>query len=163
MSCSVCSQKLTYEVCYNAKNACNSCQKQINQMLAGFRGIMTEAHPQKHLWDNTEAYEEWVNKLDPADTAKVHLKKKDDYVIQKCDLRDMKRIVGLPKWLPLEDQVYTAWVNEGRKDETIQEVLGLTYSQLFQVKKVIKIRLQKQMSYYHSVKKLEEEKSDETR
>lgn len=157
MSCPVCPQKLTYQIAHLSPKACGSCQRQIKQMMAGFRGVMTEARPQKTIWDNTVAYTEWVAKLDPADTEKVGLKKKDDYVIQRCDLRDMKRVAGLPKFLSLEDQVYTAWINEGVKDEKIQEVLGLTYSQLFHVKKVIKVRLQKQMAYYHQIKKLERE------
>jgi hypothetical protein len=157
MSCPVCPQKLTYSVAHLANKACGSCQRQIKQMLAGFRGVMTEARPQKTIWDNTVAYEEWVSKLAEADTTTVNLKKKDDYVIQRCDLRDMKRVAGLPKFLPLEDQVYTAWINEGVKDEKIQEVLGLTYSQLFQVKRIIKIRLQKQMQEYHKIKQLAKE------
>jgi hypothetical protein len=57
--------------------------------------------------------------------------------------------------------IFTAWILEGQKDGRMQEVLGLTYSQLFQVKKVVKIKLQKQMAYYHQIKKLEKEgKSD---
>jgi hypothetical protein len=164
MSCPVCPLKLTYDVAPLIHKACGSCQRQIKQMLAGFRGVMTESRPKKSIWDNTAGYEEWLSLLAEADTEKVNLRKKDDYVIQRCDLRDMKRIAGLPKFLPLEDQVYTAWINEGVKDEKIQEVLGLTYSQLFHVKKVIKIRLQKQMAYYHTIKKLDQEgKANETR
>lgn len=162
MSCPVCTQKLTYDIVHLASKACGPCQRQIKQMMAGFHGVITEARPEKTVWDNTSAYMEWLNKLDPSDTDKVNLKKKDDYVVQRCDLRDMKRVVGLPKFLPLEDQVYTAWIKEGVKDEKIQEVLGLTYSQLFHIKKVIKIRLQKQMRYYHTVKQLQQEKSGGT-
>jgi len=159
MSCPVCPLKMTYDVAPMINKACGSCQRQIKQMLAGFRGFMTEARPKKTVWDNTAAYQEWQSRLDALDLDPVKLRKKDDYVVQRCDLRDMKRVVGLPKFLPLEDQVYTAWINEGVKDEKIQEVLGLTYSQLFQVKRIIKIRLQKHMNYYHSIKKLEEEKN----
>ena len=164
MQCPVCPQKLTYAIVGLVDKACGPCQRQIRQMMAGFRGIVTEARPKKTLWDNTETYQAWVDSLQATDIEKAHLRKKDDYVIQRCDLRDMKRVVGLPKFPSLEDQVYTAWINEGVKDEKIQEVLGLTYSQLFHVKKIIKIRLQKQMAYYHEVKKLEKEgKNDETR
>lgn len=164
MTCPVCPQKLTYAVAGLFNKACGPCQRQIKQMMAGFRGVMTEARPQKTLWDNTEAYQAWVDALNAVEVEAAKLRKKDDYVIQRCDLRDMKRVVGLPKLPPLEDQVYTAWINEGVKDEKIQEVLGLTYSQLFHVKKIIKIRLQKHMAYYHEVKKLEKEgKTDETR
>jgi hypothetical protein len=155
MQCPVCPQKLTYAVAGLVDKACVSCQRQIKQMMAGFRGVITEARPKKTLWDNTETYQAWVDSLQETDVEKAHLRKKDDYVIQ--------RVVGLPKFPSLEDQVYTAWINEGVKDEKIQEVLGLTYSQLFHVKKVIKIRLQKQMAYYHEVKKLEKEGKNETR
>lgn len=164
MICPVCPLKLTYDVVPLINKACGPCQRQIKQMLAGFRGVMTETRPKKSVWNNTSGYQEWVAQLQETDSAPAKLRKKDDYVIQRCDLRDMKRIVGLPKFLPLEDQVYTAWINEGAKDERMQEVLGLTYSQLFHVKKVIKIRLQKQMAYYHEVKRLDKEgKSDEAR
>ena len=161
MACPACPEKLTYKSARLLDKACGPCQRQIRQLMAGFHGVVAEARPQKIVWDNTEVYQEWLNKLTTSETGAVHLKKKDDYVIQRCDLRDMKRVVGLPKFLPLEDQVYTAWVNEGVKDEKIQEVLGLTYSQLFQIKKVIRIRLQKQMAYYRQVKQLEKEKQDE--
>jgi hypothetical protein len=161
MQCPVCPEKLTYAVAHLVNKACGPCQRQIKQMMAGFRGVIAEARPKKTVWDNTEVFLEWQSKLDALDLDPAKLRKKDDYVIQRCDLRDMKRIVGLPKFLPLEAQVFTAWINEGRKDETIQEVLGLTYSQLFHVKKVIRVRLQKQMAYYHSIQKLEKEKHAE--
>lgn len=158
MSCPVCPLKLTYEVRHLAKRACGPCQRQIKQMMAGFHGVMSEPRPQKNTWDNTEAYELWKDQLTEADVKGVSLKKKDDYVMQRCDLRDMKRIVGFPKFPTLEDQVFTAWINEGRKDEVMQEVLGLTYSQLFHVKKVVRYRLQKQMLYYKQIQQLEKEK-----
>jgi hypothetical protein len=127
-------------------------------MMAGFRGVMAESRPKKTIWDNTAGYQEWVGKLEETDVDTVRVKgKKEDYVALRCDVRDMKRVVGIPKFLPLEDQVYTAWVNQGVKDEKIQEVLGLTYSQLCHVKRVIQIRLKKQMGYYHEVRKLEKE------
>ena len=154
MSCPLCTKSLTPESVAQVHRACGPCQRQIKQMRAGFHGVLTEPRPQKSIWDNTAAYAEWVNSLEETDMATVHIRKKDEYVIQRCDLRDMKRIVGLPKFLPLEDQVYTAWINEGVKDEKIQEVLGLSYSQLVHVKKVIRVRLQKQMSYFHTIKRL---------
>lgn len=161
MSCVLCPQTLTYSLISEMHKGCASCQKQLKQMLAGFRGVMLQTRPKKTLWNNTAGYTEWLDKLEETDGDTVNLRKKDDYVIQRCDLRDMKKIVGLPKFLPLEDQVFTAWINEGVKDEKIQEVLGLNYSQLFHVKTVIRRRLQKQMAYYHQVKKLAKEKTDE--
>ena len=157
MQCPVCPQKLTYDAIRLMRVACGPCQRQLKQMLAGFRGVISEARSKKTLWDNTPAYEEWKASLDATDLAIVLLRKKDNEVNQRCDIRDMKRIIGMPKFLPLEKQVFTAWVLEGTKDERMQEVLGLTYSQLFQVKKIVRNRLQRQMAYYHQVKKLEKE------
>lgn len=160
MTCPVCPQKLTRDVYPLVHKACASCQKQIKQMMAGFHGVIIEHKSLKTTWDNSAVFEDWKAHLTPNDLAIVHVRKKDEYNTQRCDLRDMKHFVGLPKFLPLEDQVFTAWVLEGVKDEKIQEVLGLTYSQLFAVKTIVKKRLQKQMSYYHQIKKLsQEEKS----
>jgi hypothetical protein len=100
---------------------------------------------------------EWVGNLEETDADVVNFKKKGEYVEQRCDIRDMKKIIGLPTFLPLEQQVYTAWIGEGVKDEKIQEVLGLTYSQLFHIKTVIRNRLQRKMSEFQTVKKLEKE------
>lgn len=158
MSCPVCSQKLTRDVYPLLNKACGSCQKQIKNMMAGFHGIIAEPKRIKTVWDNTVAYEDWQAHLTVSDTATIHVRKKDEYTIQRCDLRDMKRVIGLPKFLPLEKQVFTAWILEGVKDEKMQEVLGLTYSQLFAVKNVVKKRLQKNMAYYHQIQKLEKEK-----
>lgn len=160
MQCPVCPQKLTYAVAGLVDKACGPCKRQIKHMLSGFHGVITETRTKDTLWDNTETYQTWVDSLQETDVEKAHLRKKDDYVIQRCDLRDMKRVVGLPKFPTLEGQIYTAWINEGVKDDKIQAVLGLTYSQLFHVKKVIKIRLQKQMSYFHTIKRLEKDKGD---
>jgi hypothetical protein len=157
MSCPVCPQKLTREVYSLVNKACGPCQKQIKQMMAGFHGVIAEPRRLKTTWDNTSAFEEWKAHLTSSDVAVVHLRKKDDYTTQRCDLRDMKKSVGLPKFLPLEAQVFTAWILEGQKDERIQEVLGLTYSQLFAVKSVVKKKLQKQMAYYKQVQKLAKE------
>jgi hypothetical protein len=157
MACMLCTQKLTYENTKLIDKACGSCQRHLKQMRAGFRGVITESRPLKHIWDNTAGYMEWVGQLEQTDADTVNVKKNGEYVTQRCDVRDMKRIVGLPQFLPLELQVYTAWIVEGVKDEKIQEVLGLTYSQLFHVKNVIQKRLQKQMAEFHQVKKLEKE------
>jgi len=157
MTCPVCPLKLTREVYSLLNKACPSCQRHIKQMMAGFHGLAVEHKVKRTLWDNSEAYEEWKGQLTEQDTAKVQIKNDEDYTRQRCDIRDMKRVCGLPKFLPLEEQVFTAWIAEGQKDERIQEVLGLTYSQVFQVKKVIKVRLKKQMAYYHQIKKLEKE------
>ena len=161
MTCPVCPEKLSYNHIRVIHLACGPCQRQIKQMLAGFHGVLTEARPKRTIWDNTEGFEEWKAQLSETDLNRVLLNKKEDYVLQRCDLRDMKRVVGIPKFLPLERQVYTAWLLEGTKDERIQEVLGLTYSQLFQVKKIVRNRLQRQMAYYHQIKKLEKEGKSE--
>jgi hypothetical protein len=158
MTCPVCPQKLTPAVYPLLNKACGSCQRHIRQMMAGFRGVVVEHRKEKNTWDNSVAYEAWKAQLTPNDTIRVSLHVKEEQETQqRCDLRDMKHVCGLPKFLDLEDQVFTAWLLEGQKDERMQEVLGLTYSQLFQIKKVVKIRLQKQMCYYHQIKKLEKE------
>lgn len=157
MTCPVCPLKLTREVYHLLSKACPSCQRQLRQMMAGFNGVMVEHRAKRTLWDNSETYEEWKSKLAPEDAAKVSLKDDETENAQRCDIRDMKRVCGMPKFLDLEKQVFTAWILEGQKDERIQEVLGLTYSQVYQVKKVIKSRLKKQMAYYHQIKKLEKE------
>ena len=108
MSCPVCPQKLTYAVVPLLNKACGPCQRQIKQLLAGFHGVLAEPRRLKTTWNNTEAFEEWKTHLTVSDLALVHLCKKDDYTTQRCDLRDMKKVVGLPKFLPLEDQVFTA-------------------------------------------------------
>lgn len=161
MTCPVCPLKLdrsTYDLIHKA---CGSCQRHIRQMMAGFHGVISQEKPKKFRWNNTVAYEEWKLQLAANDEIKVRIKDNAEYTEQRCDIRDMKRIVGLPKFLSLEKQVFTAWILEGQKDERIQEVLGLTYSQVFHIKKVIKIRLQKQMAYYHQVKKLEKDGKSE--
>jgi hypothetical protein len=164
MSCPVCPQKMTPAVYHLFDKACGSCQRHIRQMMAGFHGVMVEHRKEKNTWDNSEAYEDWKSQLTANDTIHVNIHaKEENEAQQRCDIRDMKRVCGLPKLLPLEQQVFTAWMLEGAKDERMQEVLGLTYSQLFQVKKVVKIRLQKQMAYYHSVKRLEKENNDKNR
>lgn len=157
MSCPVCVLELTPDVVKLMNKACGPCQRQIKQMVAGFHGVIVEHRRPKTTWDNTAAFEDWKAQVTESDLVTVQIRKKDEYTIQRCDIRDMKRIVGFPKLLPLEDQVFTAWVLEGQKDERIQEVLGLTYSQLFAVKNVVKKRLQKQMAYYHQIKKLAKE------
>lgn len=158
--CPVCPQKLTPEVYPLVDKACGSCQRHIKQMMSGFRGVIMEPKRVKTTWNNTAAFEDWKAQLTPSDLALVHLRKKDTYVEQRCDLRDMKKTVGYPKLLSLEDQVFTAWILEGVKDEKIQEVLGLTYSQLFAVKSVVKKKLQKQMAYYKQIQMLEKLKEN---
>lgn len=158
MTCPVCPQKLTPAAYHLLNKACGSCQRQLRQMMAGFHGVPIEHRKQKTTWDNSEVYEMWKAQLTVNDIVTVNLNTKEELETrQRCDIRDMKRVCGLPNFLPLEQQVFTAWILEGAKDERMQEVLGLTYSQLFQVKKVVKIRLQKQMAYYHQIQKLERE------
>jgi len=157
MSCPLCTEKLTRESARLLNKACGPCQRQVKQLMAGFRGVIMESRAPKHTWDNTKGYMEWVGQLEQTDADTVPFKKNAEYVEQRCDIRDMKRIVGLPEFLPLESQVYTAWIGEGVKDEKIQEVLGLTYSQLFHIKSVIRNRLQRKMAEYHQVKKLDKE------
>jgi hypothetical protein len=123
-------------------------------MQAGFNGVTPEPQKIKETWDNTSAFEEWKAQLLPSDSDSVSLRKKDAYTVMACDVRDMKLTVGLPTWLPLEEQVYTGWICEVAKDERLQELLGLTYSQLLAVKAVVKKRLQKQMNLYRHIKDL---------
>lgn len=156
MTCPVCPEKLTYKLIPLIDQACGPCQRHLKQMLAGFHGLTQEHRQKRTLWDNTSAYEEWKDQLLVNDDVKVRIKDTAEYTEQVCDIRDMKRVCGMPKFLSLEKQVFTAWILEGQKDERIQEVMGLNYSQLFHIKKVIKIRLQKQMAYYHQIKKLEQ-------
>ena len=155
--CPVCPLKLTPEVYHLFDEACSSCQKHIKQMMAGFNGVPVEHRKQKDTWDNSEAYEDWKSRLGPNDTVRATLNKKGQEVEQRCDIRDMKHVCGLPKFLELEQQVFNAWIVEGENNERMQEVLGLTYSQLNHVKTIVKIRLQKQMAEYHRIKQLEEE------
>ena len=157
MKCPLCTEKLTYDNIKLLHKACGPCQRQLKQMASGFRGVMLESRPLKFVWDNTKGYEEWMSQLEQTDADTVPVKKNAEETEQRCDIRDMKKFVGLPDFLPLEKQVYTAWIIEGRKDEKIQEVLGLTYSQLFHIKTVVKNRLQKQMLQYHKIKRLEKE------
>lgn len=162
MTCPVCPQKLTPAVYPLLNKACGACQRQIRQMMAGFNGVVVEHRKERHTWDNSEAYNVWKSELTENDLMRVNLHVKEEQEVrQRCDIRDMKRVCGMPNFLLLEKQVFTAWVLEGQKDERIQEVLGLTYSQLFHVKKVVKIRLQKQMAYYHQIQKLEKEGKNE--
>lgn len=160
MVCPVCPEKLTYQLIPLMDQACGPCQRQLRQLLSGFHGLAKEARPKKELWDNSNAYEDWKSSLTVNDDVTVRIKDDADYTDQRCDIRDMKRVCGLPKFLPLEKQVFTAWILEGQKDERIQELLGLKYSQVFHVKKVIKVRLQKQMAYYFQIKKMAKESSN---
>lgn len=157
MSCPLCTQKITYQNVGLVDNTCGPCERQLKQLVAGFRGVISEAKPVKATWNNTPAYQDWVSQLTDADKEPVRLIKKGEYVDLRCDIRDMKRICGLPKFLALEKQVFTAWILEGTKDEKMQELLGLTYSQLIHIKKVVQSRLQKQMAYYLQIKQLERE------
>ena len=117
MVCPVCPLKLTREVYELESKACGPCRKQIRQMKAGFHGVDPQPQAVKETWNNTAAFEEWKAHWTESDLAVVHMRKKDDYLQQACDIRDMKRIVGLPKWLPLEEQVYIGWIEETQKDE----------------------------------------------
>lgn len=160
MTCPICPQKLTYQLIPLMHTACGPCQRHLKQMLAGFHGVIHEQRQKRVLWNNTGAYEDWKAQLTANDDIKVRIKDNAEYTEQVCDIRDMKRVCGIPKFLSLEKQVFTAWILEGQKDERIQEVMGLSYSQLIHIKKVVKIRLQKQMAYYHQIKKLEEQAKD---
>jgi hypothetical protein len=154
--CPVCTMKLTPEVYTLLSKACGPCGRQIKQMMSGFRGVTSEPQKVKLTWDNTAAFEEWKAQLTSSDLDSVPIRKKDEYTQLACDVRDMKLTVGLPTWLPLEEQVYTGWICETAKDERLQELLGLTYSQLLAVKTVVKNRLQKHMNYYRHIKDLAE-------
>jgi hypothetical protein len=124
-------------------------------MSAGMKGLKPEQKKDDTTWDNTAAYEEWVQKIgDEAIVEQVKLKSTKDYVDQRCDIRDMRSEVGLPKFEPLESQVFTAWIEEGVKDDKMAEVLGLSLGQVRHVMAVVRMRLKKQMAYYQEVKKL---------
>lgn len=161
MTCPVCPEKMTYALIDVIHKACGPCQRQFKQMLGGFRGVPQVPKKKTSRWNNTVAYDEWRSQIVEGDLFRVAIDAKAEQVEQRCDIRDMKRVCGLPKFLPLERQVFTAWIVDGLKDERIQEVLGLNYSQLVHIKKVVKIRLQKQMAYYHEIKKLEKEGKSE--
>src|SRR5271165_4007430 len=110
MACKLCSETMEYSKAYNLSGACESCKRQYKQMLSGFRGVVYEPKDKTTHWDNSEAYEEWKQSLADEDTAnRVVLKSNDEYTKQRCDIRDMKHVIGLPKFLPLESQVFIAW------------------------------------------------------
>lgn len=156
MSCKLCPVKIEWAHIAEIGKACPSCRKQYVQMLAGFKGILPTTKEEKELWDNSEAYNEWVGKLEATDADHhISIRSKDEYVKQRIDVREMRNVVGLPPFESLEKQVFTAWIEEGVKDERMQEVLGLTYRQLTHVKSVVRARLRKQMAFYHQVQKLE--------
>jgi hypothetical protein len=124
-------------------------------MRAGFRGVVYEPKKEVEKWDNSGAYDEWMQSLGEEDTLEqVKVNAKEEYTKQRCDIRDMRNAVGLPKLLPLEAQVYTAWVEDGVKDGRMQEALGLTYNQLQHVKAIVRMRLKKQMAYYKTIQRL---------
>jgi hypothetical protein len=155
MGCKYCSSRLTYENLYKLKGACSACHRHYEQLRAGFKGVKPEPKDETVRWDNSSAYEEWLNSLnDPALAEKIAVDSKGTYTEQRCDIRDMRSDVGLPKFEPLEGQVFTAWIEEGVKDNKMQEVLGLNYRQLSHVKAVVRIKLKKQMAYYLTVKRL---------
>lgn len=155
MSCKLCFEKLDYSLVSKIGRACASCRKQYTHMMAGFHGVVPEKKSERELWDNSESYQDWVTNLGEADPAERVPLKKEDYTQQRCDTRDMRRLVGLPEFKSLEGQVYTAWIEEGTKDERMQEVLGLTYDQLQHVKSIVRIKLRKQMAFYFEIKQLE--------
>lgn len=161
MSCKLCAEKLSPINFSKLNRACASCRRHYTQMQAGFKGVKLEAKDSTELWDNSEAYNEWVSSLGSAEEIdQVSVSSKEEYTQQRCDIRDMRGDVGLPKFAPLESQVYTAWVEEGVKDEKMQEVLGLTYRQLQHVKAVVRMKLRKQMNYFKTVQKLEADAED---
>ena len=157
LGCPICPQPLSYALIDVIDQACGPCRQHITQMWAGFRGVTPQPVKKVYKWDNSAAYEEWKGQLTAQDEVPTQLKKSDNEVFLYCDIRDMKRVCGYPKFLELEKQVFTSWILEGQKDERSQEVLGLTYSQLTHLKKVVKFRLQKQMAYYRQIQKLERE------
>jgi hypothetical protein len=159
MSCKLCFEKLSFAHVDKIGRACASCRRHYLQMQAGFKGVRPEPKDETELWDNSSVYESWANSLS-AENERVQLDTKEEYVQQRCDTRDMRAVVGLPEFAPLESQVYTAWIEEGVKDGKIQEVLGLNYDQLSHVKRVIRVKLQKQMAYFKTVKRLEDQAED---
>lgn len=154
MACKLCKSSITYHNLPFLRGACGSCKKQYEQLRAGFKGVQAETKEKVAHWDNSEAYESWAQGLEENDLDTVPVSSKKEYTEQRCDVRDMKREAGLPKFADLERQVYVAWIDEGVRDEKIQQVLGLTYNQLQHVKRVVRVRLRKQMAYYQAIKKL---------
>ena len=120
MACKLCTLPLVYSNLYKMRGACASCKKQYDQLRAGFRGVMQESKDKPSRWDNSEAYEEWAKGLEANDLDHVMIHSKKEYAEQRCDTRDMRREVGLPKFARLESQVYVAWIEEGVKDEKEQ-------------------------------------------
>lgn len=161
MTCRLCTEKLSPANYSKLGRACASCHRHYTQMRSGFKGVRPEPKDDTELWDNSAAYDEWVLSLgSDSGSEQVALPTKEEYTKQRCDIRDMRGEVGLPKFAPLESQVYTAWVEEGVKDEKMQEVLGLTYRQLQHVKSVVRTKLRKQMAYFKTIKKLEADATD---
>jgi hypothetical protein len=157
MSCKLCTEKLSAANLFKLSRACASCKKQYSQMRAGFRGVVYEPKKEVEKWDNSGAYDEWMQSLGEDDgLEQVKVNAKEEYTKQRCDIRDMRNAVGLPKLLPLEAQVFTAWVEDGVKDGRMQEALGLTYNQIQHVKAIVRMRLRKQMCYFQEIQKLSE-------
>lgn len=157
MSCKLCTEKLSPSNFFKLRGACGPCRKNYEQMRAGFRGVVYEQQEKVSTWDNSEAYNEWVGSLGTESTDQVSVKSNEEHTKQRCDVRDMRGVVGMPKFHPLEAQVYTAWVEEGVKDDKMKEVLGLTYAQIQHVKSVVRMRLRKQMSFFKAVQKVDDE------
>jgi hypothetical protein len=160
MACKLCTEKLSYANLSKLSRACAPCRRQYQQMRSGFSGYKPEQKEKHNLWDNGAAYEEWVQSLGDAQVEQVNVRTKDEYTEQRCDVRDMRGEVGMPKFAPLESQVFTAWIEEGVKPEKIAEVLGLSRSQVRHVMSVVRMKLRKQMSFYQEVKKLSAEATD---
>lgn len=161
MACKLCTEKLSYANVSKMSRACASCHRQYQQMLSGFRGYKAEPKDKHNFWDNSTVYEDWVKSLGEAQVADpVSVKSKAEYTEQRCAVRDMRGDVGMPRFAPLESQVYTAWIEEGVKVDKIAEVLGLSTKQVRHVMSIVRMKLRKQMLYYQEVKKLTLEADD---
>jgi len=158
MQCKYCVTKLTLYDAFRLKGACPACRRHYEQLRAGYKGFKPEPKDETVRWDNSAVYDEWLSSLEEAKP--IVISNKGEYTEQRCDIRDMRTDVGLPKFAPLESQVYTAWIEEGVKDGKMQEVLGLTYKQLSHVKSVVRLKLKNQMVYFKTVKRLETEAED---
>jgi len=158
MSCKLCSEPLSYANFSRLSRACTHCHRHYEQMRAGFRGYRPEPKKKDNLWDNSSAYEEWLQVAPPIE--QVRLFAKEEYAKQRCDIRDMRGDVGLPKFEPLESQVYNAWIEEGVKVDKMAEVLGLSTTQIRHIMSVVRMKLRKQMAYFQEVQKLEADAED---
>lgn len=158
MPCNLCTEPLSYANLSRLSRACPPCCRHYEQMNAGFKGYRPEPMKKCDLWDNSSAYEEWLQVAPLIEQVRLHAP--EEYAKQRCDIRDMRGDVGLPKLEPLESQVYNAWIEEGVKIDKMAEVLGLTTTQIRRIMSVVRMKLKQQMGYFKAIQKLEADAED---